>query len=630
LSLTSETSMKTPSERMRELADAVRRRWRVAAAVLGFTLVGAIALTAAQQKYYEAAAQILIQPTDKVESTINPGAIASQADASRDVTTDTQMITVEPVAAGVERELALHLTLPRLIERITVSGAETSNLVSITARDSSPQAAAALATAFARQYQGYRREVALQQINASLQAARENPQARLAGSSVAARVTQLEAAAASETGGVQIIRAALPPRSPASPALRSRLMLAFLIGLVLALAAVLAVEAFDRRLIAPGGFEAALDAPVLAVLAHGHGRGADDNGDQRAVRRRANAELAARLAFTDAARGARAIMISPASGLHSAGEFARGLAEALATLGLRVALLEGDIAAGTDRRWVGPRDGGGLTAILNGKSTFGGELTEMRLAPAPARNGGPETSARTAYTLLPSGPRAADPQALLARPAMREVLAEAKAGHDLVLVQTAAMDQVSSVLPLVRLCDGAILLAVERSINVDDARAIAALVQSAGLELLGIVLDDARRPGHAAPDAARRLPAIVDAPRPDPGLVAEQRPPARASSPPAPASGQPVRARRKPARAGSAPGPANRKPARAASPAARASSPPAMASGQPARASSPAERASSQPARASGQPEIAQPATRREAQPQPASLSTAAMHDERG
>src|SRR5712675_1206123 len=90
--------MRTPVERLGDFGAALRRRWVPAAAVLALALFGAIASTAVRHKTYVATAQILLQPTDTVQSTISPGSIPGQADAERDVTTNTQLITSEPVA----------------------------------------------------------------------------------------------------------------------------------------------------------------------------------------------------------------------------------------------------------------------------------------------------------------------------------------------------------------------------------------------------------------------------------------------------------------------------------------------------------------------------------------------------
>ena len=90
----------------------VRRRWIPAGAVLGLVLFAAVLSTSVRHKTYVATAQILLQPTDTVQSTISPGSIPGQADAERDVTTNTQLITSEPVAAAVRSQLALPSRCP--------------------------------------------------------------------------------------------------------------------------------------------------------------------------------------------------------------------------------------------------------------------------------------------------------------------------------------------------------------------------------------------------------------------------------------------------------------------------------------------------------------------------------------
>src|SRR5205085_8791400 len=112
--------MRTPAERVGDFAAALRRRWVPAAAVFALVLFAAVVSTAVRHKTYVATAQILLQPTDTVQSTISPGSVPGQADAERDVTTNTQLITSEPVAAAVRRQLAITITLPRLEARIKV------------------------------------------------------------------------------------------------------------------------------------------------------------------------------------------------------------------------------------------------------------------------------------------------------------------------------------------------------------------------------------------------------------------------------------------------------------------------------------------------------------------------------
>lgn len=482
----SQASMRTPTERLQDFAAAVRRRWLPALLVFTLTAAGAAVLTSAGPKSYDATAQILLQPTDAVESTISPGTVSSEADAQRDVTTYSQEITVEPVARAVRSLLRLDTTLPSLVERISVSGQETSNLVSITARDSRPALAAALASAFATEYQRYRKQLALSQIDQALAAAEADPQAKVKGSPVAARVELLQAAAASETGGVQIIRPATVPSSAASPNLRKSILLGIVAGLILALAAVFAMEFLDRRLVDPRQLEAAFGVPALAIIPGG--RRLHDAARLQAARRQPYTDLAARLAFTSLAAGSRTIMISPASRRESSDRVALGLAQALGMLGRRVILIEADICAqGTSA----PEsdEPSGLTAVLAGRSSFERELNDVFFVAGSGGEGHEvEPWALVSYSTLPCGPPVAEPEALLGREAMRDVIERAQAHADLVLVATAPLDRPSGVLPLVRLCAGVIIVAHERAIRAEQAHRIAELLRSAPASLLGTVL----------------------------------------------------------------------------------------------------------------------------------------------
>lgn len=500
--------MRTPVERLGDFAAALRRRWLPATAVFGLVLFAAVASTAVRHKTYVATAQILLQPTDTVQSTISPGSVPGQADAERDVTTNTQLITSEPVAAAVRRQLAIRITLPRLEARIKVGGAETSNLVSIEASDSNPARAAQLATAFATQYQAYRREIAVQQINQALAAAESDPQARIATSPVAARVRQLQAAAAAETGGVQIVRPATEPTRPASPKLSSAVMLGLVGGIALALAVVFGLEAVDRRLLSREQFEEAFEARVLSTMPSGK-RGADARTAQAALERECT-DLAARLAFTDAARDSRVIMLSPATAGEAVGPVALGLAQALATLGRRVMLIEADLVGRPGLRAGETGEPGGLSAVLTGRSNLSREVTEMHfLTEAADGSGELEPWARVSYSTLPSGARVGEPEALLGRGAMRDVLAQAAERNDIVLVLSCPFDRPSGVLPLARLCDGAIVLARRRTVHVGEAHSIAELLRGTRARMLGVVLlpdDFSDGGGHGRGHIVDRIP----------------------------------------------------------------------------------------------------------------------------
>jgi succinoglycan biosynthesis transport protein ExoP len=480
-------TMQTPTERMQHFVAALRRRWPAALLVFVLTLASALALTGMQHSKYEATAQILLQPTDAVQGVVSPGNVSSPADAQRDVNTYAQMITVDPVADAVRHQLGLKTALPALVSRISIFGQETSNLVSITAQDSSAAQAARLATAFATQSQAYRKQVALRQIQQALVTSEADPLAKVNGSSVAVRIQELQAGAASETGGVQIVRPASVPSSPVSRKLLTHMLVGLIAALVLAAASVLGLEAVDHRLRGTLQFEAAFGAPVLGTIVGG--RRLNNPMRRQVARRRAYTDLAARLAFTSVAEGGRAIMISPASKRESARAFALRLTQALGMLGRRVVLIEADLSAEHAMRDGESDEPGGLTAVLTGRSSFERELTDVHFVAGSSTHGRElEPRALVSYSTLTCGPPVAEPEALLGRAAMREVLEQAEARGDLVLLTTAPLDQPSGVLPLARLCDGVIVLAHGQSTSAEQAQRIVNLLDATDASLLGTVL----------------------------------------------------------------------------------------------------------------------------------------------
>jgi capsular polysaccharide biosynthesis protein len=144
--------------------------------------------------------------------------------------------------------------------------------VSIVAGSRSPQLAAGLANAFARQYVAFREREARASIDravatakqqlASLGAAAASPQ----GHALQGRLQQLQTNGALISGGVDVVAVASIPASPASPNTPVLLALGLVLGFGLATAIALAVERSDRRLKDESAVEQAFERPVLGVI----------------------------------------------------------------------------------------------------------------------------------------------------------------------------------------------------------------------------------------------------------------------------------------------------------------------------------------------------------------------------
>jgi uncharacterized protein involved in exopolysaccharide biosynthesis len=241
--------MATPVERVHGLLGTLRRRRRVALGVLVLAIGATLVVSMQSVPQYDATAQILLQPPDAVSQTIMPGLIPSSADAQRDVDTNAALITAQPVVRAVRRQLHLRVNDRALVDKVTVAGQSDSNLVSITARDPSPKLAQRVSTAFAEQYADYRRTIVQAAVDGASKAGRARLQALkragVTGATVGAlraRVAELQASAAVQTGGVQVLRQAREPTSAATPQPLRSAIIAAIVGTLVALGAALVVE----------------------------------------------------------------------------------------------------------------------------------------------------------------------------------------------------------------------------------------------------------------------------------------------------------------------------------------------------------------------------------------------------
>src|SRR4051794_30413074 len=200
------SSPATPAGDAGRALAAVRRRWLTVVDVLLVTLVAVFVFSHFGPYRYKATAQILLQQPDQVNAVLNPEAITSAANVQREVNTNAQLITSSPVVDAVRRKLRLPGATRELSRRLAVTGEATSNLVEITARDTSPRLAAEIATAVATQYQAYRRHSAQNAIGSAVTAARERLKSMdsatrdsAEGQALEARLHQLETGAAVAT-----------------------------------------------------------------------------------------------------------------------------------------------------------------------------------------------------------------------------------------------------------------------------------------------------------------------------------------------------------------------------------------------------------------------------------------------
>jgi polysaccharide biosynthesis transport protein len=490
----------TPADRMSMYAATLRRRWRFAVAIVAATVLAGVSVAALTPKSYDATAKVLIGQRAQIDALL--GAADYTPDPERDVNTSIELITIEPVVHEVRRRLGLSLPPAALAGKVETGLDRNSNVVSITVRDDSPQQAARIANAFALAYQAFRARSARASIqdavaSAERRAARLDPGGER--DALETELRQLQAAAAFQTGGVQVVRRATAASAVASGGLMSSAIVAGLLGIFLAAAAVVLLARTDKRLRGEADLEAHAGAPVLATVPNG-GRPSGGAGASDAL-----ATLAMSLALRDRrspnGRAARVFLLVSPGREEGATDVALGLARALADTGRRAIAIEADLREPAFAGRLGLPEAGGLTDVLDGSRTADQELVELG-----GSNGGPVRA-----WALPAGAPRPLPQPVLAGRRMATLVAEAHHNADVVLLAGAPAGVFGDSFALVPLADAILLVARLDVTRRDDAQRVVQALGDLGCPLVGAVATTGAPPRRATVEHETTQPSA----RPD-------------------------------------------------------------------------------------------------------------------
>jgi polysaccharide biosynthesis transport protein len=492
----------TPADRLTMYLRELRRRWLLAAGiVLVATLTGALVAALAPTSY-ESTAKVLIGQRAQVDALL--GATDYTPDPERDVNTNLELITLEPVAERVSAELRLGLPAAALTGKVTTEIAGNSNVVSITATDASPVTAARIANAFAEAYRDFRTRSARASIDDAVASAQESAAVLPPGpehDALTEELRQLQAAAAFQTGGVQIVRRATPASAVASGGMMSSAIVAGFLGVALAALTVVLLARTNKRVRGEPDLEAAAGCPVLATVC-------DPPPDGDAFRARdAFATLATSLSLRmlrprESGRTRRnghpvrvLLLASPGPEEGTTG-VALGLAVALRDMGETVIAVEADLRDPRFAAHLGVGPVLGLAGILGGATTLDDELIEID----------PVHSGAGAAWAVPAGLSLRLPQASLAGPAMGAVVAQARARAAVVILAGAPAARVGDSFALCPLADAVVVVArIDLTLR-DEMERLARELKDLGRPAAGAVAvtGRARRPHTmAAAEPAR-------------------------------------------------------------------------------------------------------------------------------
>ena len=457
-------------------------------------LVMAAALVAsfASQKQYDGQAELLFGGQDRVESLLTPDAQSNVNDPERQLNTDVSLIKLDTVAEAVKRRLKLSTPVNELLDQVSTETSSSSDIVTVTARDASARRAAAIATGFAEEYRDYRRTAARRSFDEAarlaqsrLDAMTPEEQATSEAQQLRNRMRELEINAALQTGGVEVIRKADVPTSPSRPRPKLSAALGLFLGGLLGIGLALALEFADRRLKDEDAIEEVFELPLLAAIPPPPRRGMDDHTQAESY-----GMLAANVRLTSTEE-TQVLMVTSPSPEDGKTSVSLGVARALARLGSRVILIEADLRRPSIARYVGLPQTGGLTSLLQGTgSHLAHEVTWLDATTMQPVTLG-DLKEGLSFAVLPAGSVPPNPQRLLARPEMTEIVETARSLANIVIIDTPPIGTVNDSVTLARLVDSIVVVARLNKTTKDGARRALRVLRNVSAQLLGVVVTDA-------------------------------------------------------------------------------------------------------------------------------------------
>jgi Mrp family chromosome partitioning ATPase/capsular polysaccharide biosynthesis protein len=521
------------------------RKWLILIAVVLAT-GGVYAYYAHKPNVYTASTLVyVIDPGDPVTGQQN------QQATDRQVEDQASLLDSRSTAGLVARQIGYSGTTTDLLERVSITSRPGEDFVQVTANGRSTQEAAAIANGFGEEFVALvngawktRIANALRLSEAQFAALGSGATADLGRADLTTQIDRLKLALQDPVTISKMVQSALPPSGPSSPKPVRDALFALVVSLVLAVGLAYGIERFDRRLKNPDEMEGAYGTPLLSVVPHtakpsaAKGDTAVISSDFREPFRvlRTNVELAA----LDAPP--RTIVVTSAMPGEGKSTVVRNLALAIRESGKRVAVVDLDLRHPSLAAMFAVAPGPGLTDVLRGEAecadvqidisvAFAAIDELLRVGKATASryesNGrvGRNASAQagSGLTLVLSGPRPANPPAVLASDRLAEVLNELRDHHDVVLIDSAPLLAVADTVPLIRYADATLLVGRLGVTTRDTAKRVMEFVSRVpDMNLLGVVANDLTRVeaeaygyGYGAAYGNEREPAEeAAAPRP--------------------------------------------------------------------------------------------------------------------
>ena len=476
-----------------------RRKWLVAGITMAFGLAGAAVARDTSVSSYLSSAEVLVKPI-----TANPLQGPARVDQAVDLETEGRILGSTAVAQLATAKLASTESPEALAERVGAAVSPDTQILRVSFRAATPDAARAGAQAFADSYLDYKTNEALTalrgvtdriqknvtDLDAQLSAANAAMVANLPDTApytqaqgtrdvLTSQIAQLRNQIATYTAVAVEPGAVIRPAETAVPQRARHLPVPLVgaLGLLLGLAIALVRDRFDDRLQSASDVQQLVDLPLLAAIPRRRwSRRGERIADPRTPDAEAYQRLAANLVALNRTGNAKRVLITSASAGEGKSTVAANVAAALARTH-HVALVSADFRLPTLGEFF---DTGGAASI---NDLLAGRATASDVAASPLPNLDVYASSRT------SG----HPAKELQSPAMGAFLEHLGTTHDIVIVDAPPILPVADTLALAAAADATILVIRQGNTRQGAVGQTREQLDQVGTRLVGVVVTHAGR-----------------------------------------------------------------------------------------------------------------------------------------
>lgn len=449
----------------RDIRIYIRTIWRWKFLILALVIAApavAYLLERGKPKQYSSSAIVSVS-----QETVNDASVASGTFSTTNIQAIAALVNTTAVAKVAGVLLKPAQTAGEAASGVSASANLQTDFITITAVKDNPELAAQTANAFANALD----------VNQVASAKREIEQAIAAEKAQKVpknQIAALQAALNQNSGDVTSIQPASPNDAPVGPHPKRAVELGLVIGILLAVGAVMLLDSIDRRLRTPDDLEDLTGLPVLASFAPSAFR---PELETTAVDEEAFQTLRTSLTYFTVDRPIRSVLVASPGEKEGKSTVAVRLALASARAGLNVILVDADLrrAGATAKFGLNPEVG--LALVLAERRPVETALIDWPLGESePGR-----------LRIVGAGSPPPNPAALISSPQMRGLIATLEDRADLVIIDTPAGLAVSDGVPLMQHVSGVVLAARMNRSSRDTVRRLHKIIEAAHGHLLGVV-----------------------------------------------------------------------------------------------------------------------------------------------